>query len=383
MRVLHLIDNASRRAGGVFESVRGLTSALQALGLDPLVVAPDDPDVARDRAAWGDVAVHVVPGAGASGVRIAAAALARDPDLIHVHGVWGPACRAARWIMVQSRIPIVLSPHGMVDSWALGRSRVKKRIAWHVWAGRVLRHARALHALCPSEARSIADLVGAGRVVTIPNGVTPPPLDMMSRGDQNTALFLGRIHPKKGLDPLIEAWAMSAASQAGWHLDIAGWDDGGYVDGLKARVASLGVADSVHFLGPTFGQDKATLLSQSSAFILPSFSEGLPMAVLEAWSYGVPVLMTDACNLAEGFHAKAALDCTTDPESIREGLDKLLVSFDRGQRVAMGANGRKLIDGHFTWARVARDMAGVYDRAIAGTTNPALLSRKSSGAEHA
>ena len=95
-------------------------------------------------------------------------------------------------------------------------------------------------------------------------------------------------------------------------LVIAGWNQGSQEAMLRRLIATLGAADTVCLAGPQFGDDKAASFARADAFVLPSLSEGLPVAVLEAWSYGLPVLMTEACNLPEGFAAGAALRIGTD-----------------------------------------------------------------------
>jgi glycosyltransferase involved in cell wall biosynthesis len=180
-------------------------------------------------------------------------------------------------------------------------------------------------------------------------------------------LFVGRIHPKKGLVPLIEAWGRTPAmATEGWRLVIAGWDDGGHEPALRARVEALGLRNSVAFVGPVVGTAKDGLFRRASAFILPSFSEGLPMAVLEAWSYGLPVLMTDECHLSVGFVAGAARRVEPTAASIAEGLSGFAARAGRGELASMGARGRALVEDRYSWARIGDDMAAVYDWLMGG-----------------
>jgi poly(glycerol-phosphate) alpha-glucosyltransferase len=129
---------------------------------------------------------------------------------------------------------------------------------------------------------------------------------------------------------------------------------------------------TVIFNGPAFGDAKDALLRRADAFILPSFSEGLPMAVLEAWAYGLPVLMTDQCNLPEGFANDAAIRIGTDAESIAEGMRSLLRSPTSDLR-SLGRNGRLLVERQFTWPRVAAQMKEVYEWVLGGGTRPGCV----------
>jgi len=164
---------------------------------------------------------------------------------------------------------------------------------------------------------------------------------------------------------------------------IAGWDQGGHEAELMKLCEELGLsferrgtsddgresAASIVFFGPAFGNDKKSLLRTADAFILPSFSEGLPMSVLEAWSYKLPVVMTPECNLPEGFAADAAIRIETGAESIAQGLD-LLFSMSASDLQSMGAKGRTLVEERFTWKTIAAQMREVYDWMLGGGTRP-------------
>jgi poly(glycerol-phosphate) alpha-glucosyltransferase len=119
----------------------------------------------------------------------------------------------------------------------------------------------------------------------------------------------------------------------------------------------LGLDAAVQFTGPVFGSEKARLLHAADAFILASHSEGLPMAVLEAWSHGCPVLMTGACNLLEGFSAGAAIEITTDPAMMAPVIAASLADPNLPR---LGVAGRRLVTERFSWDRVGRDFADVY-----------------------
>jgi poly(glycerol-phosphate) alpha-glucosyltransferase len=207
----------------------------------------------------------------------------------------------------------------------------------------------------------------------IPNGIDLPELSdskaKIPSERQKTLLYLGRLHPKKNISNLIRAWNETFNTQRGggdqWVLAIAGWDQGGYESELK-RIA---VGASVTFLGPQFGVDKSECYRKCNAFILPSLSEGLPMTVLEAWSYAKPVLITPECNLSEGFDADAALRIGTTSEEIAAGL-KQLIEMSDDDRAAMGTHGRSLVATRFSWPRIGEQMRAVYDWMLGGGGRP-------------
>jgi poly(glycerol-phosphate) alpha-glucosyltransferase len=188
--------------------------------------------------------------------------------------------------------------------------------------------------------------------------------------------YLGRLHRKKGLAALLRAWASAPRGDGetgeDWRLVIAGWDQGGHELELRQLAAQLGIADSVHFIGPQFGLAKESTLQSAHAFILPSLSEGLPMVVLEAWARNLPVLMTPACNLEEGFAAGAALPVDPEDGSICRGLDELF-SMSAEQRRAIGAAGRQLISRRYSKDRVAAEMHAVYSWLLGRTSQPSCV----------
>ncbi|MFM8716907.1 MAG: glycosyltransferase [Spartobacteria bacterium] len=134
---------------------------------------------------------------------------------------------------------------------------------------------------------------------------------------------------------------------------------------LDAGRSTLDSAE-VLFFGSAFGEEKEALLRSADAFILPSFSEGLPMSVLEAWSYGLPVVMTPECNLPEGFASDAALEIRSVEGSFQgfqHGL-RALLEMSGAQRGSRGMRGRRLVEERFTWPKVAAQMKALYEELL-------------------
>lgn len=264
----------------------------------------------------------------------------------------------------------MVSPHGMVDAWALGVSRRTKGVASALYERRNLEEASCIRTLCASETAAVRAIGLSNPVCEIPNGVAlvdPPTGGPAWREtlpkDARTVLFLGRLHPKKRIVELINAWAevqVAFPSTARvWYLVIAGWDDGGHETGLRELAARLGVRN-VLFVGPQFGDERSRTYAAANAFILPSISEGLPMSVLEAWSFGLPVLMTGECNIPDGFSEGAAWEISSDVSGIARGLGVLVESSEE-ERAAMGSRGRALVERRFTWRAIGESMAAVYE----------------------
>lgn len=387
MRVGLLTASASRQAGGLFWSVRSLAKQFQSQGVQVQVFSGRDAYSEEDSTAWGAVSLQILattwPGSFGFAPGLRKRLLAEDADLLHTQGLWMyPSVAAGSWGR-RTGNPWLVSPRGMLDPWAIGNARWKKRLAGLVYENRHLRGAACLHALCEAEAEAFRAYGLTNPVAVIPNGVELPefPAEPVNPGwamelpkGARVLLFLGRLHPKKGLPALLEAWAqVSSSTDVPWFLVIAGWDQNGHRAEMERLVASLGIEGSVRFVGPQFGEQKAASLQRADAFVLPSLSEGLPMAVLEAWAYRLPVIMTPQCNLPEGFDAGAALAMEADSESIRVALTNLFGLSDEA-REQMGARGRQLVEQRFTWATVASEMCDVYRWVLGQGDRPACVS---------
>lgn len=385
MKDCFLTASVSRNAGGLHQAVRDLARASLALNRDVCVLGTQDEHTAADIESWKPVSVQALPTMGPERFSFAPGLnrkLAEAcPDLVQLHGLWRyTSLVASRWHRRTGK-PYIVHPHGMLDPWAVRNSRWKKILAEVLVERVLLREASCIRALCESEADAIRKHGCRNPICIIPNGMDLPlaigekstvtgPLHKFKEAGRKVLLYLGRIHPKKGLSNLLTAWAAFKHSQSSeWILAIAGWDDGGHEAELKRQARELGLMDSVVFIGPQFGENKAGCYQQCDAFVLPSFSEGLPMVVLEAWSYGKPVVMTPECNLPEGFAANAAIRIAPETRGISDGLVKL-AGFSPAELSEMGQNGFQLVARQFTWGTIARQLQAVCDWLINGASKP-------------
>lgn len=383
MRVMMITESVSRRAGGLFTSVRRLSQALARDGIDVAVISFADPDTDSDLAAWLPLEPIILPAGGsllpATMFQLGRRFSAFKPDVIHQHGIWLPFSGRVAW---ESRLgtPVIISPRGMLDPWALANSGRKKWLAWTLYERRNLRRAACLHSLAAAESDAIRAKLPEAQIATIPNGIDMPESESKcslrdlgsesTKDARRTLLFIGRIHPKKGLYEMVNAWKLlGSETRARWQVVVAGPDEGGHRGELEQLVASYGLQRDVRFVGPVFGRDKARLLRCASAFVLPSKSEGLPIAVLEAWAYGLPVLMTSACNLPEGFEVGAALELGQMPISLESALLRSDAEF-----AEIGARGRSLVRERFSWKTITREHISVYEWVVGRRARPGCVS---------
>lgn len=374
MKVGLLTASVSRCAGGLYDANRRLAQSLHQNPTEIQIFGLEDRQTARDLVGWGDLPVQVYgmhgPGFFGYAPMLAPALAAAQLDLLHVHGLWMyPSVAGLHWARKHQR-PYLITPHGMLDPWAVRNALWKKRLAGWLYEDAHLRGAACLHALCESEAEAIRAYGLRNPICIIPNGIDRPadtPADPPSwqtgfPDGARVLLYLGRLHPKKGLLNLLRAWSMvrqARHSADDWRLVIAGWDQEGHEFELKSQAIKLGIQETVFFVGSQFDEAKAASYRSADAFVLPSFSEGLPMTVLEAWSHSLPVLMTPQCNLSVGYHAEAALRIDPTPESITIGLAALFGLSD-ADRAAIGERGRALVSHYFNWPEIAEQMLSVY-----------------------
>jgi len=273
----------------------------------------------------------------------------------------------------------------MLNPMALAQSRWKKRLVWHLWENHALRSARCLHALCDAEATAIQSHLPGMPIAVIPNGVALPiqasveqayspegplPWESLVPPDQKILLFFGRFHSGKGITPLIQAWEVvsSEAERQGWWLALVGYGDGG---ALEYQLRSAPVQRCL-VCGPVFGRSKQAVLASASAFILASQFEALPMAALEAMAYGLPCLLSSACNLPEAFEQAAALRAEPNVEALVQAM-KHLFRLTELERRAMGASGQGLVAQNFSLPQVAAQTLDLYNWILGCGDRPAFV----------
>jgi glycosyltransferase involved in cell wall biosynthesis len=391
VKVGFLTPSVSRQAGGLFDAVRRVAQELRRSGDSVIVYSIRDSDSALDLPSWAPVDVRLFEGKGPPAVGFSPdlrrAVMAGESDVFVTHGLWRYSSRIVSHWSSDRRKPYVVNPHGMLDPWAVANSRWKKRIAGMLYENRHLREASCIRALCHPEAEAIRAYGLRNPICIIPNGVDlpanslsekqPAPWARVEALHAHKILFsIGRLHPKKNLAALLHAWKLlkdeGAQKCSEWKLVIAGWDELGYSDELQRLAVELAIDADVYFAGPLYGADKAAAFRNADAFILPSLSEGLPMAALEAHAYQLPALLTRECNLPESFEAGAAIQIGTAAESIATGLRRLSAMSDE-ERMQMGARGRELAHRKFNWVALTGEMHEVIAWVTGGGERPASV----------
>jgi glycosyltransferase involved in cell wall biosynthesis len=301
----------------------------------------------------------------------AISAIARDgTSVIHNHGLWLFPNLYARRAALAAGIPLVISPRGMLDEWALRRSPVRKFFAWNLFERKNLASAKLYHATSEAEASSIRAAGFTQPIAMIPNGVDVPesvrdvPRSLLEGkfamlSGRRWLLFMSRLHPKKGLMELVQTWQALAPRFPDWHLLIAGPeldDHGAHVRNLVQR---LGLADKTTFAGMLQGKEKDCALSQSELLVLPTRSENFGIVVVEALAHATPVMTTRAAPWEELRREECGWWIEAGAESLHAGLSQALATAPEQLR-AMGARGRSLAIGRYSWRQAGKDMKEAY-----------------------
>lgn len=301
--------------------------------------------------------------------------LIAETDVLHIHGLWAgqnwSACKAAR----KRGVPHIITPHSHMMPWAWKRSWWKKRPAGWLFEHKNLRTAACLQALAEGEAKHIRDLGFNDRVEVIPNGLDVSAFDSLPSADglierfgelkdKRWLLMLGRIHPQKGIVHAMQACFDILASGEDWHLVIAGPDEVGMRSMLEAAIARKGGQGRVTFTGMLDRQDVLACLGRASLLLQASKSEGLSMSILEAMAAGLPVLISEACNLPEVASCGAGGIVPPARGEIARALKKLVAAGDDAMK-AMGQKGRQLASERFDWSVLVPKYQAMYQMAAA------------------
>lgn len=270
------------------------------------------------------------------------------PKIIHIHGLWGWHTLYAFLLAIRSRAKIIISPHGMMDSWAMRQSRFKKILAMIFYERLLWKRASYFHALNLDEKKSILALCPSAKVFIIPNGVDAQnkKKNFLSQARKKRLIFIGRLDRKKGIDQLLSAWNKVYRENINVELHIAGPGD-------EELIKMVKIAPGIKYHGALYGDDKSKFYQSADAFILPSFSEGLPMTVLEAWSWGVPTFITRHCNLND--EIDSGLSFLIEPS--QESIINAITSFGNMCLVDLQPISMRLqqhVRDHYSWPVVAR-----------------------------
>ncbi len=284
------------------------------------------------------------------------------PDIVHTHGLWMHHSRSVHQWSKRTGRPYLVSPHGMLEPVALKMSSTKKAVSRFLFQDAALRDACLIHTTSDSETESCRKFGLTQPVSVVPNGVTVPPAshipEKQGAAQRPAVLSLGRIHPKKGLEQLLGAWALLEQKFPLWDLQIVGPGEANYIQTLKELAAKLNT-ESVQFRDAVAGMEKFQLLRDAELFALSTLSENFALTVAESLACGTPVISTKGAPWA-------GLETNRCGWWIDQGVPAMAAALETAmslsyeQRQVMGSRGRKWMESEFGWEMISQQMAQVY-----------------------
>jgi glycosyltransferase involved in cell wall biosynthesis len=291
--------------------------------------------------------------------------------VLHIHGIWA----APQWLAVRTakrgNIPVLLTAHDMLSPWHWRQSlpkQIKKLTYWNLVAYPAFRKLSIIHALTKNERDSIKKYFPKNRIEIIPNALDLDQINNFIETSQAESieyvnepyiLFLGRIHPQKGVDILINAFAKSVHNKR-FSLLIAGPDSSiAYSNRLKTIVRELKMEKKIFFIGSIYGNQKWRLLSKAWACCLPSRSEGMSIVSLEVGAAATPLITTYEAGILEWEKAGGIL-IHPQVEELSKAFEQVL-SWTEEEQKDRGRRLRSLVESHFSWQVVGPQWMDIYD----------------------
>ena len=366
MRVLHVIPSIAERSGGPATAIIPMCRALMQQGIEVLLLSTDAGLKQNDVAEYRGVPAMLFPSEFGESFKYSRplASWLRDNirqfDLAHVHAVFNHSSVAAARACRRAAVPYLIRPLGTLDPWSMTQKSVRKRLFWQVAGKAMLQGAAAVHYTSEAEKLSTERLTGLNHGRVVPLGIEKTSRETLAQPFQNPyILVLSRLHPKKGLDVLIDAFLSLASQLSTWRLVLAGDGPPEYVSKLKSKAAQC---DRIVFTGWVDGEQKDALLGCASLLALPSHQENFGLCVMEAMSHSVPVLVSPGVNLApEIVTANAGWVAAIDKEALTSKLVEALS--DEAERTKRGRAGKQL-SLRYSWENATKSLVQLYQQIL-------------------
>ena len=396
MKVLHLASWIGRESTGLGRVSAGLMKSQRNIGIDAQIWTMDASDeldfVAQTEALERDkIRGFAINGPARLRYSSELIGAVKSPeglefDVLHQQGIWQATSIAAnKWRKAKGG-PTLVAPQGSLSPWALSISKWRKKLASGWYEDRNLHEAACLHAGAEDERQYMRDYGLQNPIATIPNGVPDDWLTTTGNAeafrqkhdipaDKRIFFFLSRITPKKGIPMFLEAMASVPDAAKNWHFVIAGFEEFGHLTEVNAVADRLGLTSSLTFPGSLYGDDKADAFALADVCVLPSYSEGAPMIVLDSLGAGVPVLTTKGTP----WEVLNETDSGWWTEITAEGLAEAILNADKRtdeELKEMGARGRELVKAQYSWGSIAVKMESLYTWLLEGGYAPDFVTFK-------
>ena len=391
MKVLTFITSISLKGGGPSRSVPMLVKGLAEVGVDITLMTFRSEDM-NTHALEGTPAKLKVWEDGTTAREIEDFILSEQFDLIQLQRLWAKSYHVVALIARKHNIPYIITPRGMLEPWSLSQKKWKKKLALMFYQMKDLKKAACIFTTAEMEAQHVRELGVNAPMSVIPNGIETDGYACRTslEGVKKQILFLSRVHVKKGIEILIDAFCKLRAEGGvfkEWSVVIVGNGEDDYIESLKRKVDELELEDCIKILPPVFGEAKTKLYQESSLFCLPSYSENFGMVIAEALSCGVPAITTNGTpwQLLNGDYATmgASLDMLGEDKRTGWCIDLSVKNLERTLREAMamspaalyemGQRGSKMINENFNYRSVALKTKCLYEWIVNGGIKPLFV----------
>jgi len=284
-----------------------------------------------------------------------------DIDIVHIYGLWRPFIFRLFHKAKKLKKKIITSPIGALEPWSLNQKKLKKKIAWHLYQKKMLDNSDYIHATCEEEKNNIRQIGLKNKIIVLPHGISTKQEKInKNKNTKKKMIFFSRIHAKKGLLELIEAWK-EVKNKKDWILEIYGpVSDENYFNKAFKAIKINNLSNEIKILNPIYKtEEKNKIFENSDCFILPSKSENFGISIGEALSFGLPVLTTTATpwKLINDYNAGFVFDLSK--KNLLFYLEKFFSLNDETLKT-MSLNAKNLINEKFEKNKVYQDYINFY-----------------------
>ena len=361
MKILSFVSSLDLSSGGPSRSVPMLAKGLAELGVDITLMTIRSENM-NIHSLEGTTAKLKVLEPSFTRKEIAKYLADERFELIQIQSVWEMPYHKVILEARKQNIPYIVTPRGMLEPWSLSQKKWKKKLAWWLYQRNDVQKSACVFTTAKMEAEHVSNLGITTCKAVIPNGIETDayPCKTSVEGVKKQVLFLSRVHVKKGIELLFEAWKRIHSDYLDWQLLVIGNGEAEYIHSLENRVESLGLKDCIKILPPVFGEAKIKVYQESALFCLPSFSENFGMVIAEAMSCGTPVITTTNCPWEILNETNTGWCVDLSVENLERALREAM-GMDANALYDMGQRASKFIFDNFDYRSVTRKTLRLYE----------------------
>jgi glycosyltransferase involved in cell wall biosynthesis len=379
MKILHIIPSISSKRGGPSTAIMSMVKALRNEGIDASILTTSDNSLYREAGHplkhWftiNEIPVLMFPVIN-SQIKLFREYLISPRlifwlfknidsfDAVHIHAIFSCSTTISMIIARLKGIPYIVRTIGQLNSWSLTQSRLKKSLMLSLTERKNLMNALAIHVTSKAEMDDVKKICNHKNILCLGLGVdVVNPLIASTPATNQTIsfVFLSRIHPKKQLDKLLEAFSIISKghNKIPWKLYVAGSGDTAYVTSLKQLADIYGIGGFIEWMGHLDGEKKLRLLQASDWYVLPSISENFGLSVVEALATGLPVIVSEGVGISDTISQNKAGLVTDNSFSLTDALRLAL----KGPPLKMRESALNLARDKFSWTKIGKELADFY-----------------------